>query len=81
MHAWIYIYKMKINTPTCGDDDDDAINYVQSPNLVGSPLGILQLLLYCKYRKRANTNTNTNTQQEKANQLALVVNTEQPHLK
>ncbi|KAI4324989.1 hypothetical protein MLD38_030426 [Melastoma candidum] len=23
-----------------------------SPNLVGSPLGLLQLLLYCKYRKR-----------------------------
>lgn len=24
----------------------------QAPNLVGSPLGILQLVLYCKYRKR-----------------------------
>ncbi|XP_073031935.1 bidirectional sugar transporter SWEET3b isoform X1 [Primulina eburnea] len=25
--------------------------FLASPNLVGSPLGILQLLLYCKYRK------------------------------
>lgn len=25
-----------------------------SPNLVGCPLGILQLMLYCKYRKRSN---------------------------
>lgn len=25
---------------------------LQSPNLVGSPLGILQLILYCIYRKR-----------------------------
>ncbi|KAF5442232.1 hypothetical protein F2P56_034916 [Juglans regia] len=25
---------------------------VVAPNLVGSPLGILQLMLYCKYRKR-----------------------------
>lgn len=27
----------------------------QSPNLVGCPLGILQLLLYCKYRKKDET--------------------------
>ncbi|KAG8381167.1 hypothetical protein BUALT_Bualt06G0094200 [Buddleja alternifolia] len=27
--------------------------FLASPNLVGSPLGILQLLLYCKYRKSA----------------------------
>ncbi|KAJ4705880.1 Bidirectional sugar transporter SWEET [Melia azedarach] len=26
--------------------------FLTSPNLVGSPLGILQLVLYCKYRKR-----------------------------
>ncbi|XP_031394600.1 bidirectional sugar transporter SWEET3 [Punica granatum] len=26
--------------------------FLASPNLVGSPLGILQLVLYCKYRKR-----------------------------
>lgn len=26
--------------------------FLASPNLVGSPLGILQLALYCKYRKR-----------------------------
>lgn len=25
---------------------------LQSPNLVGCPLGILQLVLYCKYRKK-----------------------------
>lgn len=24
----------------------------QAPNIVGSPLGIFQLVLYCKYRKR-----------------------------
>lgn len=27
---------------------------LQSPNLVGSPLGILQLILYCIYRKRGS---------------------------
>lgn len=26
--------------------------FIASPNLVGSPLGIFQLLLYCKYRKK-----------------------------
>ncbi|XP_041015642.1 bidirectional sugar transporter SWEET3-like [Juglans microcarpa x Juglans regia] len=26
--------------------------FLAAPNLVGSPLGILQLMLYCKYRKR-----------------------------
>ncbi|KAL9252491.1 Bidirectional sugar transporter SWEET3-like protein [Drosera capensis] len=27
--------------------------FLATPNLVGSPLGILQLLLYCKYKKKA----------------------------
>lgn len=27
------------------------IRIFQSPNLVGSPLGVVQLVLYCKFRK------------------------------
>ncbi|KAL9256325.1 Bidirectional sugar transporter SWEET3-like protein [Drosera capensis] len=58
--------------------------FIASPNLVGSPLGILQLLLYCKYKKRAteqgeNTwqfmknNNQLETDEANLNQLQLVV--------
>lgn len=37
---------------------------MQSPNLVGSPLGILQLVLYCKYRKRGGVMEDPNNRDE-----------------
>ncbi|XVF53440.1 hypothetical protein PTKIN_Ptkin05aG0099600 [Pterospermum kingtungense] len=49
-----------------------------SPNLVGLPLGILQLGLYCKYRKSGITEApikwdlEQNNNQEKAKQMQLV---------
>ncbi|KAL8533939.1 hypothetical protein ACS0TY_010099 [Phlomoides rotata] len=53
--------------------------FLASPNLVGSPLSILQLLLYCKYRKRGNTDEKWELESdcekvkddEKANQLVV----------
>lgn len=51
----------------------------QSPNLVGSPLGIFQLLLYCKYRKRemktveSPNNWDVEENDEKSKQLQIVI--------
>ncbi|KAK4786994.1 hypothetical protein SAY86_010827 [Trapa natans] len=38
--------------------------FLASPNLVGSPLGILQLLLYCIYRKRGGVMEEPNNEDE-----------------
>lgn len=53
----------------------------QSPNLVGLPLGILQLGLYCKYRKRgiieeepSKWDLEHNNIQEKPNHMRLSMN-------
>lgn len=47
-----------------------------SPNMVGSPLGILQLVLYCKYRKKRMIEEpnkwDAEKNDEKSNQLQLV---------
>ncbi|XP_073315690.1 bidirectional sugar transporter SWEET3 isoform X2 [Primulina huaijiensis] len=48
---------------------------VMSPNLVGSPLGILQLLLYCKYRKLGITEEPKEWDLEKNHKKQM------PHLK
>ncbi|RVW26723.1 Bidirectional sugar transporter SWEET3 [Vitis vinifera] len=49
-----------------------------SPNLVGSPLGILQLVLYCKYRKRGimeePNKWDLEGNDEKSKQLQPVIN-------
>ncbi|KAL6132123.1 hypothetical protein ACLB2K_070494 [Fragaria x ananassa] len=53
--------------------------FLASPNLVGSPLGIFQLLLYCKYRKRAvktmgsPNEWNLEENDEKSKQLQIVI--------
>ncbi|KAL2226979.1 bidirectional sugar transporter SWEET3b [Sesamum indicum] len=49
--------------------------FLASPNLVGSPLGILQLVLYCMYRKKRTT--------EQPQKWDLEINCEKPiqHLK
>ncbi|KAL0318029.1 UNVERIFIED_CONTAM: Bidirectional sugar transporter SWEET3 [Sesamum angustifolium] len=44
--------------------------FLASPNLVGSPLGILQLVLYCMYRKRKST--------EQPQKWDLEINCEKP---
>ncbi|KAH8487567.1 hypothetical protein H0E87_026221, partial [Populus deltoides] len=49
------------------------------PNLVGIPLGILQLVLYCKYRKRGIKEESHKwdleiRNEEKSKQLQLVIN-------
>ncbi|KAJ0100587.1 hypothetical protein Patl1_20314 [Pistacia atlantica] len=52
--------------------------FLASPNLVGSPLGILQLVLYCKYRKRGiieePNKWDLEQNEEKSKQLQLVIN-------
>ncbi|PRQ60345.1 bidirectional sugar transporter SWEET3 [Rosa rugosa] len=53
--------------------------FLASPNLVGSPLGIFQLLLYCKYRKRemktveSPNNWDVEENDEKSKQLQIVI--------
>ncbi|XP_050386715.1 bidirectional sugar transporter SWEET3 isoform X2 [Argentina anserina] len=52
---------------------------VVSPNLVGSPLGIFQLLLYCKYRKRVKKAVESPNKwdleenDEKSNEVQIVI--------
>ncbi|XP_062154259.1 bidirectional sugar transporter SWEET3 isoform X1 [Alnus glutinosa] len=52
--------------------------FLAAPNLVGSPLGILQLMLYCKYRKRGiieePNKWDTEKNDEKSKHLQLVIN-------
>ncbi|KAJ9164274.1 hypothetical protein P3X46_023873 [Hevea brasiliensis] len=52
--------------------------FIASPNFLGAPLGILQLLLYCKYRKRGVMEEPQKWDLEKneeiSKQLQLVVN-------
>ncbi|CAK7324111.1 unnamed protein product [Dovyalis caffra] len=52
--------------------------FLACPNLVGSPLGILQLVLYCKYRKRGIMEEpdkwDLENNEEKSKQLQLMVN-------
>ncbi|XP_030532459.1 bidirectional sugar transporter SWEET3b isoform X2 [Rhodamnia argentea] len=54
--------------------------FLASPNLVGSPLGALQLILYCKYRKRgvmdepSKWDLENNGDQDKSKQSQLAVN-------
>ncbi|KAG6752745.1 hypothetical protein POTOM_042781 [Populus tomentosa] len=51
---------------------------VVSPNLLGSPLGFLQLILYCKYRKTGimeeTEKWDLEKNEEKSKQLQLVIN-------
>lgn len=53
--------------------------FLMLPNLVGIPLGILQLVLYCKYRKRGIKEESHKwdleiRNEEKSKQLQLVIN-------
>ncbi|KAF2312170.1 hypothetical protein GH714_028365 [Hevea brasiliensis] len=52
--------------------------FLASPNLLGTPLGILQLVLYCKYRKRGVMEKpqkwDLEKNEDKPKQLQLVVN-------
>nr|XP_021592800.1 bidirectional sugar transporter SWEET3 [Manihot esculenta]OAY30286.1 hypothetical protein MANES_14G018300v8 [Manihot esculenta] len=52
--------------------------FIASPNFLGAPLGILQLLLYCKYRKRGVMEEpqkwDVEKNEDKSKQLQLVVN-------
>uniref|UniRef100_A0A6N2KFX7 Bidirectional sugar transporter SWEET n=1 Tax=Salix viminalis TaxID=40686 RepID=A0A6N2KFX7_SALVM len=52
--------------------------FLASPNLVGSPLGIVQLVLYCKYRKtgimEAPHKWDLEKNEEKSKKLQLVIN-------
>lgn len=52
--------------------------FLASPNLVGCPLSILQLVLYCKYRNKGTVEKpkkwDLEKDSEKSNQLQLVVN-------
>ncbi|XP_050386714.1 bidirectional sugar transporter SWEET3 isoform X1 [Argentina anserina] len=53
--------------------------FLASPNLVGSPLGIFQLLLYCKYRKRVKKAVESPNKwdleenDEKSNEVQIVI--------
>lgn len=54
--------------------------FLASPNLVGSPMGVLQLILYCKYRQRgvvegpSKWDLESNGDRNKSKQLQLAVN-------
>ncbi|XP_059434529.1 bidirectional sugar transporter SWEET3 [Corylus avellana] len=52
--------------------------FLAAPNLVGCPLGILQLMLYCKYRKRGiikePSKWDLEKNDEKSKQLQLMTN-------
>lgn len=52
--------------------------FLASPNLLGSPLGFLQLILYCKYRKTGIMEEpekwDLEKNEEKSKQLQLVIN-------
>ncbi|KAJ6881561.1 hypothetical protein NC651_028221 [Populus alba x Populus x berolinensis] len=52
--------------------------FLASPNLLGSPLGFLQLILYCKYRKTGimeeKEKWDLEKNEEKSKQLQLVIN-------
>ena len=51
---------------------------LQSPNIVATPLGLVQLVLYCKYRKSGVTEESNNwdieQNTEKSIELQLVTN-------